>query len=57
MVSTVYYYYYFIVVVVVVHHYEKENKTDCCNYQRKQMLSHIVLSRLTPYVDEIIGDH
>jgi hypothetical protein len=42
----------------------KGDKTDCSNYRRISLLStsyknlsNILLSRLTPYVDEIIGDH
>jgi hypothetical protein len=44
--------------------YKKGDKTDCSNYRRisllstsYKILSSILLSRLTPYVDEIIGDH
>jgi hypothetical protein len=43
---------------------KKGYKTDCSNYRgisllstSYKILSHILLSRLTPYVDEIIGDH
>jgi hypothetical protein len=49
-------------VVVPIH--KKSNKTDCSNYQglsllstSYKILSNILLSRLTPYVDEIIADH
>jgi hypothetical protein len=44
--------------------HEKGDKTDCNNYRgisllstSYKMLSNIFLSRLSPYVDEIIGDH
>jgi hypothetical protein len=44
--------------------YKKGDKTDCSNYRGisllstlYKILSNILLSRLTPYVDEIIGDH
>jgi len=44
--------------------YKKGNKTDCSNYRSMsllpttyQMLSKIPLSKLTPYAEEIIGDH
>jgi hypothetical protein len=44
--------------------YKKGDKTDCSNYRRisllatsYKILSNILLSRLAPYVDEIIGDH
>jgi hypothetical protein len=45
--------------------YKKSDKTYCSNYYRGISLlstshktsSNILLSRLTPYVDEIIGDH
>jgi hypothetical protein len=44
--------------------YKKGDKTDCINYRgisllstSHKILSNILLSRLTPYVDEIIGDH
>jgi hypothetical protein len=44
--------------------YKKGDKTDCNNYQDISLLStsykivsNIHLSRLSPYVDEIIGDH
>jgi hypothetical protein len=49
-------------VVVPIH--RKGNKTDCSNYRgisvvstSYKILSNILLSRLTPYADEIIGDH
>jgi hypothetical protein len=44
--------------------YKKGDRTDCSTYRRisllstsYKILSNILLSRLTPYVDEIIGDH
>ena len=44
--------------------YKKGDKTDCSKYRRisllpttYQILSNILLSRLTPYAEEIIGDH
>jgi hypothetical protein len=44
--------------------YKKGNKTDCSNYHGMsllspsyKMLSNILLSRLSQYVDGIIGDH
>jgi hypothetical protein len=44
--------------------YKKGDKTDCGNYQgisllstMYKILSKILLSRLTPYAEEIIGDH
>jgi hypothetical protein len=42
----------------------KGDKTDCCNYRgilplspTNKILSSILLSRLTPCEDEIVGDH
>jgi hypothetical protein len=44
--------------------YKKPYKTDCSNYRgvsrpptTYKILSNILLSRLTPYAEEIIGDH
>jgi hypothetical protein len=49
-------------IVVPVH--KKGDKTDCSNYRGISLLStsykilcNILLSRLIPYADEIIGDH
>jgi len=49
---------------IIVPIYKKVNKTDCINYRgisllptTCKILSHILLSRLTPYAEEIIGDH
>jgi len=49
-------------VVVPIH--KKGDKTDCSNYRGMSLLtttykilSSILVSRLTPYVKEIIGDH
>jgi hypothetical protein len=49
---------------IIVPIYKKGDRTDCSNYQGTSLLStsykilsNILLSRLTPYVDEIIGDH
>ena len=47
-----------------VDHYEKGDKTDSNNYRGTsllsttyKLLSNILLSRLTPYAEEITGDH
>jgi len=44
--------------------YKKDDKTDCSSYRgislfltAYKILSNILLSRLTPYAEEIIGDH
>jgi hypothetical protein len=49
---------------IVVHIYRKGDKTDCSNYRgisllstSYKILSNILLSRLIPYPDEIIGDY
>jgi hypothetical protein len=49
-------------IVVPIH--KKGDKTDCSNYRgisllstSYKILSNILLARLTPYADEIIGDH
>jgi hypothetical protein len=49
---------------IIVPIYKKVGKTDCNNYQgisllstAYKILSNIILVRLTPYVNEIIGDH
>jgi len=43
---------------------KKGDETDCCNYRgisvlltTCKMLSNILLSKLTPYAEEITGDH
>ncbi|PSN37775.1 hypothetical protein C0J52_15856 [Blattella germanica] len=49
---------------VIIAIYKKRDKTDCNNYRGISLLStsykistNILVSRLTPYIDEIIGDH
>ena len=49
---------------VIVPIYKWGDKTDCANYRAVSLsptthniLSNILLSRLTPYAEEIIGDH
>jgi hypothetical protein len=51
-------------VSIIVPIYKKGGKTDCSNYRgisllstSYKILSNILLSRLTPYADKIIGDH
>jgi hypothetical protein len=46
----------------IVQIHGKGNKTDCSNYCGKSLVSYkivsnILLSRLSPHIDEIIGDH
>jgi hypothetical protein len=50
--------------LIVVSIHKKSNKTDCSNYRgisllstSYKILSNILLTRLTPHADEIIGDH
>jgi len=49
---------------IIVPIYKKGDKTDCNNYRgisllptTYKILSNIVLSRLIPYAEEVIGDH
>jgi len=49
---------------IIVPVYKNGNKTDCSNYRgisllpaMYEILSNILLSRLTPYTEEIIGDY
>jgi hypothetical protein len=49
---------------IIVPIYRKGDKTDCNNYRgisplstSYKILSNILLSRLSPYIDEVIGDH
>jgi hypothetical protein len=49
---------------IIVPIYKKGDKTDCNNYQgisllstAYKILSNILLARLNPYVNEIVGDH
>jgi len=50
--------------LIIVPCYKKGDKTDCSNYRgisflptTYKILSNILLSRLTPYAEEIIGSH
>ena len=50
--------------LIIVPVYKKSNKRDCSNYRDISLVStmykilfNILLSRLTPYPEEIIGDH
>jgi hypothetical protein len=49
---------------IIVHIYKKSHKTDCSNYRDISLLptiykifSNILLSMLTPYEEEILGDY
>jgi hypothetical protein len=50
---------------IIVAIYKKDDKTVCSHYRRASLssntyrlpFSYLFLSRLTPYVDEIFGDH
>ena len=49
---------------IIVPIYKKGDKTDCNNYRgisllptTYKVLSNILLSRLIPYAEEVIGDH
>jgi len=49
---------------IIVPIYKKRDKTDCNNYRgisllptTYKVLSNILLSRLIPYAEEVIGDH
>jgi len=49
---------------IIVLIYKKDDKRDCINYRgisflstAYKILSNILLSRLTPYAEEVIGDH
>ena len=49
---------------IIVSIYKKDDKTECCNYSgisllptAYKILFNILLSRLTPYAEEITGDN
>ena len=49
---------------IIVTVYKKVDKTNCCNYRSisllpstYKILSNIMLSKLIPYAEKIIGDH
>ncbi|PSN42575.1 hypothetical protein C0J52_15434 [Blattella germanica] len=49
---------------IIIPIYKKGDKTDCNNYRgisllltSYKILTNILVSRFTPYIDEIIGDH
>ena len=49
---------------IIIHIFKKGDKTDCSNYtgisllsSAYKILSNILLSRLTPYAEEVTGDH
>jgi hypothetical protein len=49
---------------IIVKFHKKDDKTDCNNYRgisllstTYKILSNIILARLTPYANEVIGDH
>jgi len=51
-------------VSIIVPMYKKGDKTDCSNYRSislwltmYKIVSNVLLSKLTPYVEEICGDH
>jgi len=49
---------------IIVPTYKEDDKTDCSNYRgisilltTRKILSNILLSRLTPYAEEITGEY